>query len=273
MGARLEGKVAVVTGAGSGLGRAGSVAFAREGAAVVLAEIDEARGEVVAESIRSAGGRALVVPTDVTSGEAVAATVERAVQEFGSVDILYHCAVDVHFVNHQDTRLTEMDDAVWQRMIDLVLTGTFHVCKHVGRQMIRQHRGSIILTATTDALIGVAGLDAYTAAKGGVVAVTRSFAAGMAPDGVRVNAVCPGFVATEPQMLWLDDPAARASIQSLHLLPIPSPEEVVPFVVFLASDEASAMTGGVYPVDAGYMAFKASTVDGMGAMLVGKDDV
>ena len=152
-----------------------------------------------------------------------------------------------------------MDDAVWQRMIDLVLTGTFHVCKHVGRQMIRQRRGSIILTATTDALIGVAGLDAYTAAKGGVVAVTRSFAAGMAPDGVRVNAVCPAFVATEPQMTWLDDPAARASIQSLHLLPIPTPEEVVPFVVFLASDEASAMTGGVHPVDAGYMAFKGRT--------------
>ncbi len=88
----------------------------------------------------------------------------------------------------------------------------------------------------------------------------------MAPDGVRVNAVCPAFVATEPQMTWLDDPAARASIQSLHLLPIPTPEEVVPFVVFLASDEASAMTGGVHPVDAGYMAFKVSDVDAMAAM-------
>jgi NAD(P)-dependent dehydrogenase (short-subunit alcohol dehydrogenase family) len=267
---RLAGKVAVVTGAGSGMGRAGSVAFAREGAVVVLAEIDQERGEHVAAGIHAEGGRAQVVPTDVTSGQAVAAMVERAVRAFGAIDILYHCAVDVPFVNHEDRRMTEMDDAVWSRMIDLVLTGTFHVCKHVGRQMIRQQRGSIVLTATTDALIGVAGLDAYTAAKGGVVAVTRSFAAGMAPDGVRVNAVCPAFVATEPQRHWLDDPAARAAIQSLHLLPIPAPEDVVPFVVFLASDEARAVTGGIFPVDAGYMAFKASTIDVMGMMQIGK---
>ena len=88
-------------------------------------------------------------------------------------------------------------------MVDVVLTGTFHCCKHVGRQMLAQGSGSIILTATVDALIGCAGLDAYTAAKGGVVALTRSFAAGMARDGVRVNAICPGFVSSEPQLAWL----------------------------------------------------------------------
>jgi NAD(P)-dependent dehydrogenase (short-subunit alcohol dehydrogenase family) len=102
-----------------------------------------------------------------------------------------------------------------------------------------------------------------------VVSVTRSFAAGMAREGVRVNAVCPAFVATEPQRAWLDDPVARAGIESLHLLPIPTPEEIVPFVVFLASDEAATVTGGIFPVDAGYMAFKATTVDVMDAMRTG----
>ena len=135
--------------------------------------------------------------------------------------MLYHCAVDVRFVNYEDRRLTELDDAVWDRMIDLCLTGAFYLCKHVGRQMLAQRSGSIILSATTDALIGVAGLDSYTAAKGGVVSLTRSFAAGMAPDGVRVNALCPAFVSTEPQMDWLDVPESRAAIESLHLLPDP----------------------------------------------------
>ena len=182
-----------------------------------------------------------------------------AVSELGRIDVLYHCAVDVHFVNYEDRRLTELDDAVWDRMIALCLPGAFYLCKHVGRQMLAQGSGSIILSATTDALIGVAGLDSYTAAKGGIVALTRSFAAGMAPDGVRVNTLCPSFVATEPQMEWLDVPQSRTAIQSLHLLPIPEPEDIAPFAVFLASDEARTVTGGIFPVDAGYMAFKATS--------------
>ena len=119
----------------------------------------------------------------------VAQTVER----YGRLDILYHNAVDVKFVNEQDRRLTELPNETWHQMIDLVLTGTFFCAKYAGRQMIRQKSGSIILSSTVDALIGCAGLDSYTAAKGGVVSLTRSFAAGMARDGVRVNAICPGI--------------------------------------------------------------------------------
>jgi len=260
---RVAGKVAIVTGGASGMGRAGAALLAREGASVVIADINEGRAGEIADSIRAAGGEATAVPVDVRDAGQVEAMVERTVAAYGRIDVLYHNAVDGRFVNEQDRRATEMPDEVWDRMIGLVLTGTFRCVKHVGRRMIQQKSGSIILSATVDALIGCAGLDSYTAAKGGVVALTRSLAAGLAKDGVRVNAICPGFVATEPQLEWLKKPEAQHTMSMLHLLPVPTPEQIVPFMLYLASDEASPVTGGIYPVDCGYMAFKAN-VDLMG---------
>jgi NAD(P)-dependent dehydrogenase (short-subunit alcohol dehydrogenase family) len=122
--------------------------------------------------------------------------------------------------------------------------------------MLKQRSGSMVFTATDDALIGQAGIDAYTAAKGGVVAMVRSMAAGLSPEGIRVNAVCPGFVNTPHQRAFLDDPARRKVIEDLHLLPVSEPEEVAEVACFLASDRARTVTGVVMPVDAGYMAFK-----------------
>lgn len=263
----LEGKAAMVTGGGSGIGRAGAAALAAAGARVLIAEINRERGEAVAESIRGDGGEAVAITVDVTDDGAVAAAVAGAVERWGSLDVLFHNAADVHFINNFDGRLTEISDETWERMIDLILTGTFRCCRYAGRQMIAQGGGSIILTATTDALIGCAGLDAYTAAKGGIVAVTRSFAAGVAADGVRVNAICPSFVSSESQQGWLADAGSRAAVEALHLLPIPTPEQIAPLVVHLASDDARAMTGAVIPIDSGYMAFKAN-LDIVGAMRV-----
>jgi NAD(P)-dependent dehydrogenase (short-subunit alcohol dehydrogenase family) len=257
---RLEAKVALVVGGGSGMGRAGAAAMAAEGATVVVADIALDRAETVAASI---GGTAMHV--DVTSPQLVERVVADTVERFGRLDVLYHCAADVHFVNTQDRRLTELDDEVWARMIDIHLTGTFHVLKHAGRQMVKQRSGSIIVSSTVDALVGCAGLDSYTAAKGGVTALVRSFAAGIGRDGVRVNAIAPSFVSTEPQRVWLDDESAFATIQSLHILPVPTPEQIAPLVVYLASDESAAVTGAVFPVDAGYTAFKAQ-VDVMGTI-------
>jgi NAD(P)-dependent dehydrogenase (short-subunit alcohol dehydrogenase family) len=260
---RLDGKVALVVGGGSGMGRAGAAAMAAEGATVVVSDIALDRAEAVADAI---GGTAMHV--DVASAETVERLVRDVVAAHGRIDALYHCAADVHFVNTEDRRLTELDDPIWHRMIDVHLTGTFYVLKHVGRQMLAQRSGSIIVSSTVDALVGCAGLDSYTAAKGGVTAMVRSFAAGIGRDGVRVNAIAPSFVSTEPQMVWLDDDKARATIESLHVLPIPTPEQIAPFVVYLASDESAAVTGTVFPVDAGYMAFKAQ-VDVMGTMQAG----
>ena len=265
---RLENKVAMVVGGGSGMGRAGAVAMAVEGASVAVADIALDRAEAVAASITENAGTAESMQVDVTSPESVERLVARTVSTFGRLDVLYHCAADVPYINTRDTRLTELDDEVWHRIIDIHLTGTFLVLKHVGRQMISQRSGSIIVSSTVDALVGCAGLDSYTAAKGGVTSMVRSFAAGVGVDGVRVNAVAPSFVATEPQMVWLDDSKARATIESLHILPIPTPEQIAPFVVYLASAESAAVTGTVFPVDAGYMAFKAQ-VDVMGTMQAG----
>ena len=265
MSRRVEGKVAIVTGAASGMGRAGATLLAREGAKVVVADISEAKGIQVCQRILDAGHEAAFVPVDVLSAASVQSMVETTLSRYGRIDVLYHNAVDVHFVNTQDRRLTELSEETWTRMIDLVLTGTFRCCRSVGAQMITQKSGSIILTATVDALIGCAGLDAYTAAKGGVVSLTRSFAAGVAKDGVRVNAICPGFVATEPQLDWLQSPGAEATMASLHLLPVATPEQIAPFALYLASDESAVVTGGIFPIDSGYMAFKAN-VDLMGVV-------
>jgi NAD(P)-dependent dehydrogenase (short-subunit alcohol dehydrogenase family) len=265
---RLDGKVALVVGGGSGMGRAGAAAMAAEGARVVVSDISLERAEAVASSIGANGGEAAARHVDVTSSELVQRLVAETVALFGRIDALYHCAADVQLVNTQDRRLTELEDDIWHRVIDVHLTGTFQVLKHVGRQMITQRSGSIIVSSTVDALVGCAGLDSYTAAKGGVTSLVRSFAAGVGGDGVRVNAIAPSFVSSESQRVWLDDEQARATIQSLHILPVPTPEQIAPFVVYLASDESTAVTGTVLPIDAGYMAFKAQ-IDVMGTMQAG----
>lgn len=254
---RLRNKVALVTGGASGIGRAGSVAMAREGAKIVVADIDAARAAAVAREIEAGGGEALAVAVDVRDTASVQAMVAATIERFGSIDVLFHNAVSVPLVNKHDRRITELPEETWDAIIGLVLTGTFLTAKYVGRQMLAQRSGSMILTATVDALVGQAGLDAYTAAKGGVVSMTRSMAAGLSPQGVRVNAICPGFVSTPHQSVFLDDEKGRAEIESLHLMGIMDPMEVAAFAVFLASDEARSMTGGIHVVDSGYTAFKA----------------
>jgi NAD(P)-dependent dehydrogenase (short-subunit alcohol dehydrogenase family) len=250
----LAGKVIIVTGAASGIGRAGAKSFAAAGATVVIADIDTECGPRVADEIGA--DRALFLPLDVRDTGRVQAMVASACARFGRIDGLFHNAMNVPLVNRGDRRATELPEETWHEIIDLVLNGTFYCCKYVGRQMLEQGSGSIILTATTDALIGQAGIDGYTAAKGGVVAMTRSLAAGLSPHGVRVNAICPGFVETPHQAAFMSNPVERKKIEDLHLMGILEPEDIADFAAFLASDKAKRVTGGVFPVDSGYTAFK-----------------
>jgi NAD(P)-dependent dehydrogenase (short-subunit alcohol dehydrogenase family) len=178
------------------------------------------------------------------------------VARHGRIDGLFHTAMSVPLVNKHDRRVTELPEDIWESIISLVLTGTFHVSKYVGQQMLKQKSGSIVLTATSDALIGQAGLDAYTAAKGGVVSMTRSMAAGLSPEGVRVNSICPGFVDTPHQRAFLEKPEMRHRIEQMHLMPIMEAEDVADFAIFLMSDRARYQTGGIYACDGGYSAFK-----------------
>ena len=254
----LDDKIAIVTGAASGIGRAGARLMAEAGATVVVADIDAQGGEPVAAAIGGAGGAAVFIHFDVCEVGSVQDLVAGAVARFGRIDVLFHNAVSVPLVNKHDNRATELDDAIWDRIIGMVLTGTYHCAKYVGRQMLEQGSGSIVLTATVDALIGQAGIDAYTAAKGGVVSLTRSLAAGISPEGVRVNAICPGFVKTPHQASFLEVPEERAKLEALHLMPILDPEDIAHFAVFLASDQARYMTGGIHVVDSGYTAFKGT---------------
>ena len=249
----LEGKIIIVTGGASGIGRAGAHAFTAEGAIAVIADIDEGRGNTVAKEL---GDRAMFLPVDVRDTHAVQNVVSGTVERYGRIDGLFHNAMNVPLINRRDSRATELPEDIWHEIIDLVLSGTFYCCKYVGRQMLKQGSGSILLTATTDALIGQAGIDGYTAAKGGVVAMTRSLAAGLSPEGVRVNAICPGFVETPHQAPFMSDPAERRKIEDLHLMGILQPEDIAAFAAFLLSDKAGRITGGVFPADSGYTAFK-----------------
>ena len=187
--------------------------MSREGASVVVADLNAEGAATVAAVIEAAGGRALACPVDVRDSASVQAMVAKAVEHFGHIDILFHNAVSVPLINNQDRRITELPEETWHKIVDLVLTGTFLTAKYTAQHMLKRKAGSIVLTATVDALIGQAGLDAYTAAKGGVVAMTRSMAAGLSPEGVRVNAICPGFVATPHQSVFMDNPAEREKIE------------------------------------------------------------
>lgn len=249
---RLEGKRAFITGAASGIGRATALAMAGEGARVVLLDISEEAGEAVAGEIAGRGGEALFVRTDVTSEESVAAAMARGVERFGGIDILHNNAGGSTGGN--GSLLAAPIEELW-RVMRLDLLGTILMCRAAIPRMKAGGGGAIVNMSSVVSLIGVPNLDFYTAAKGGVSALTRALALEHAPDRIRVNAVAPGVTLTERVVRISGGDVSAFPLSRKQVLGPAEPGDVAAAVLFLASDEAASITGVVLPVDGGASAW------------------
>jgi NAD(P)-dependent dehydrogenase (short-subunit alcohol dehydrogenase family) len=246
---RLRDRVTLVIGGASGIGRAGAVAFAAEGAAVVVGDIDAAGAERTAAEIRAAGGQAAAATCDIANPADVEQTVHRALAAYGCIDVLFNTAAYLRdFKPVTETSLEE-----WRRGIDVTLTGTFLVCKAVLPHMVERRRGSIINTASVGGLVGFASYAAYCAAKGGVVMLTKSIAIDYGAHGIRCNALAPGAVDTPVLAEAKDNPDHRRLLLDMSVLGRwGQPEELASAAVFLASDDSSFVTGTTLLVDGGW---------------------
>ena len=246
---RLEGKRIFLTGGAKGIGRAAAVLFAAEGARVAIADIDEEGGAETAALANAEGGEAVFLTADVTQGKAVAAAVGAAAERFGGLDVLYNNAGGA---TPADGPVTEASEEEFRRAIGLDLFGTFLVCKHGLPRLIAAGGGAVVNTASSVALNGLPGRDCYTAAKGGVAALTRSMAVEYGPQGVRVNALAPGTVRTARVIAMLERDAAVRGMAARHLVGLIEPEDVARLALYLASDESARTTGQVIAVDSGF---------------------
>lgn len=253
---QLPDHVALITGAASGIGRASAKLFAREGARVILADLDVKNGEAAAAEINAAGGTARFVATDVSKFADAQRAVAAATAAWGRLDILYNNAAPTRLCNEKDRAVHELDEAVWDVMINVALKGVFLMAKAALPVMMQQQRGVILNTSTIDALLAEPGIDSYTAAKGGVIALTRSMALNYAAHGIRVNAISPGYVITECQLDWYQNAAARAAAEATHLTRLGRAEDIAEMALFIASDKGAFMTGSNVVIDGGFTAFK-----------------
>lgn len=248
---RLEGKVTIITGGGSGMGKTAAELFAREGAKVVVSDVSEAAGAAVVASVQAAGGDATFVRADVSSEDDARAMVQHAVATYGRVDALYNNAGIMPEADHS---VIDTDVDTWDKVMAVNVRGVFLGCKYAIPQMLEQGSGSIINIASFVAILGCSvPQDAYTASKGAVLALTRSLAVQFAGRGVRTNAISPGPIETPLLMDWLlKDEAAKA----LRLNRNPTgrfgkPEEIVNVGIYLASDESRWTNGANFVIDGG----------------------
>jgi Dehydrogenases with different specificities (related to short-chain alcohol dehydrogenases) len=248
---RLEGKVAIITGAGSGMGRVAAQLFAAEGAKVVVAEFDEAAGNQTVESVLEAGGEATFVRTDVGNEADARAMVNHAVAHYGRVDALYNNAA---IMPEPDHSVIDTDVATWDKVMAVNVRGVFLGCKYAIPPMLEQGSGSVINISSFVALLGCSvPQDAYTASKGAVLSLTRSLAVQFGGRGVRSNAICPGPVETPMLMEWLlkDEAAKQLRLARNPTGRFGKPEEIVNAAIYLASDESRWTNGAHFVIDGG----------------------
>jgi NAD(P)-dependent dehydrogenase (short-subunit alcohol dehydrogenase family) len=243
----FSGAVALVTGAASGIGRAASLGFAREGASLVLADVGEAAGAALAAEIEAAGGKALFVPCDVSDADASAGLMAAALARFGRVD---HAFNNAGVTSYGDS----WDEAAMLRVLAINLNGVLFGMKHQIAHMREAGGGTIVNTASVAGLSS-AGTVEYCASKHGVVGITRSAGVRYAREGVRINAVCPGVIDTAMTRPLIENESVRPLLESMAPLGrFGRPEEVADAVLFLSSPRASFIVGHALPVDGGYMA-------------------
>lgn len=260
---RLDGKVAFITGAGAGIARAAADLFSREGASVVLVEINQATGEAAERALREQGRQALFVQTDIAREDSVKAAVDAGLREFGKLDVLFNCAGGSVI---EDSLVTDVDlDDVWPRTMGMNLMGTMLCCRHVIPRIMAAGGGTVVNMSSGAALRGGSPAHVYTAAKGAIVSLTRALAGAYVKHKVRVNAVCAGRIQTERNVkkygtggmgggTIVDRQSAAERVKDYPLW-VGEPMDIANVALFLACDESRMITGAAIPADGGRSAY------------------